>query len=84
MAFLPFGIGPRVCIGNHFALMEGQLVLATLLQHASFEAVSAAPSVPEPSLTLRPRGGVPLRVQLRSPAWAERSPARVSLLNGSH
>jgi cytochrome P450 len=84
MAFLPFGIGPRVCIGNHFALMEGQLVLATLLQHASFEAVSAAPSVPEPSLTLRPRGGIPLRVQLRSPAWAKPSSPAVALLNGMH
>jgi cytochrome P450 len=64
-AFLPFSAGPRVCIGNHFALMEGPLVLATMLQHARFELLSSQPIAPEPSATLRPRGGVPVRVRLR-------------------
>ena len=36
-AYLPFGGGPRVCIGNHFALMEGQIVLAHLAQHLRFD-----------------------------------------------
>ena len=35
-AYLPFGAGPHVCIGNHFAMMEAQLVLATLVQHVTF------------------------------------------------
>ncbi len=64
-AFIPFSGGPRVCIGNHFALMEGALVLATLLQRADFELVTDAPVEPEVHATLRPKGGVPMRVRLR-------------------
>jgi cytochrome P450 len=64
-AFLPFSGGPRVCIGNHFALMEGPLVLATLLQRADFELASDAEVEPEIQATLRPRGGIPMRVRLR-------------------
>jgi cytochrome P450 len=64
-AFLPFSAGPRVCIGNHFALMEGPLVLATLLQRADLELPGAEPIEPEIHGTLRPRGGVPMRVKLR-------------------
>ncbi|MCX5744750.1 MAG: cytochrome P450 [Proteobacteria bacterium] len=59
--FLPFGAGPRVCIGSHFALMEAQLVLATMIQHASIRTL-ATHVVPEPLITLRPRGGLPARV----------------------
>jgi cytochrome P450 len=62
LSYIPFSIGPRVCIGNHFALMEGQLVLATLLEQTRFEAVRSERVEPEPSTTLRPRGGIPLRV----------------------
>lgn len=65
-AYLPFGAGPRVCIGNHFALVEGQLALATVLQGARLEL--AEPRVeprPEPLVTLRPAGGVPIVVRRR-------------------
>jgi cytochrome P450 len=64
-AYLPFSGGPRTCIGNHFALMEGPIVLATLLRSARFTLASDAPVVPEASATLRPRGGIPMRVELR-------------------
>lgn len=64
-AFLPFSAGPRTCIGNYFALMEGPLVLATLLRHADFELATDAPIETEPSATLRPKGGVPMRIALR-------------------
>jgi cytochrome P450 len=62
-AYLPFSAGPRTCIGNHFALMEGPIVLATLLQHASFELAADRPIEPEVSATLRPKGGMPMRVR---------------------
>jgi cytochrome P450 len=64
-AYIPFGAGPRVCIGNHFALMEGQLVLATLAQRLRFELVSQAPVGTEPLVTLRPKGGLPVSVVAR-------------------
>ncbi|MBI5512404.1 MAG: cytochrome P450 [Deltaproteobacteria bacterium] len=61
-AFLPFGGGPRVCIGNHFATMEGQLVLATLVQRVRFTPRYTSEPVAEPMVTLRPKGGLPMRV----------------------
>ena len=64
-AFIPFSAGPRTCIGNHFALMEGPLVLATLLQRADFALVDPRGAAPEPSATLRPKGGLPMTVSLR-------------------
>jgi cytochrome P450 len=65
LAYLPFGAGPRVCIGNHFSLMEGPLVLATLLARADLELTTRAPIAPEAYATLRPKGGVPMRVTAR-------------------
>lgn len=62
-AWLPFGAGPRVCIGNTFALLEGHMVLATLLYHARFELL--AEESPEPVATLRPRGPMRMRVHRR-------------------
>jgi cytochrome P450 len=59
--YLPFGAGPRVCIGSHFALMEAQLVLATMVQRAKLRPLKSH-VVPEPMITLRPRGGMPARV----------------------
>lgn len=56
--YLPFGAGPRVCIGNHFALAEAQLILATFAQRYHFRLAQAAPIELEPLMTLRPKGGV--------------------------
>ena len=62
MAYMPFGAGPRVCIGNHFALMEAHVVLATLMQRVRINLASDAEIGTEPLVTLRPKGGVPVRV----------------------
>ena len=64
-AHLPFGGGPRQCIGNNFAMLEAQLLLATLAQHFQFELVSGAQVEPEPSVTLRPRSQVMVRLHAR-------------------
>jgi cytochrome P450 len=64
-AYLPFGGGPRVCIGNHFAMMESILVLATLLARARFERAGSEPVQLQPAITLRPRTGIPMRVTMR-------------------
>jgi len=62
-SYFPFGGGPRVCIGNHFALLEASLVLATLLRHRRLHRVDDEPPVLLPAVTLRPRGGLRLRVE---------------------
>jgi cytochrome P450 len=61
-AYLPFIAGPRVCIGNHFALMEARLVLAVLAQRYRFRLAPGSVPTPDPCMTLRPRGD--LRVLL--------------------
>ena len=62
-AYLPFGAGPRMCIGNGFASMEAELVLATMAQRVRFELVPGADVELDPSITLRPRNGVRMRIR---------------------
>jgi cytochrome P450 len=65
-AYVPFGAGPRVCIGNQFALLEGPLVLATLLRCARFELLRHEEVKPDPRVaTMRPLGDIPIRVSPR-------------------
>jgi len=65
--FVPFGAGPRICIGMYFAMMEGHLLLATLAQRVSFSLVPGQTIVPDPihHLTLRPTGKVNVLVKRR-------------------
>ncbi len=67
-AYLPFGAGPRICIGMHFAMMEGQLLLATLAQRVSFSLVPGQTVRADlvHHLTLRPVGAVNVVVKRRS------------------
>jgi cytochrome P450 len=62
-AYFPFGGGPRICIGNGFALMEAQLVLATLRRRFRLTLAPGARIEPLPLLTLRCTHGVPARVE---------------------
>ena len=57
-AFLPFGDGPRICIGANFALQEAVIILATLLQRYRLRPVPGRDPTPVMILTLRPEGGV--------------------------
>ena len=67
-AYFPFSGGPRLCIGEGFALMEMQLVVAMVLQRYRLALLDDRPVVPETTLTLRPRGGLVMRVERTSPA----------------
>jgi cytochrome P450 len=60
-AYFPFGGGPRQCIGNAFALMEAQLILTSVVQGLRVELADSGPIVPEPTVTLRPRGRLNVR-----------------------
>jgi cytochrome P450 len=57
-AYLPFGDGPRICIGASFALQEAVIILATLLSRFRFTPVPGRDPDPVMILTLRPQGGV--------------------------
>jgi cytochrome P450 len=57
-AYLPFGAGPRNCIGASFAMMEGHLLLATLCQRVKFELVPGQTILEQALVTLRPKAGI--------------------------
>ena len=62
-AYMPFGGGRRICIGNQFALMEGQIILSTIARDASLELVSREPIRLRPLLTLHPQDAVEVRIR---------------------
>jgi len=65
-AYLPFGAGPRQCIGNQFALLEAHLSVATLAQTYRLHLVPGHPVEPWPLITLRPRFGMPMTIERRA------------------
>ena len=75
-AYFPFGDGPRICIGNHFAMMEGILVLATIAQQYRLSMEPGQTLEILPSITLRPKQGLRFRVQ--EPDGSTREPISVS------
>ncbi|GJM31711.1 MAG: cytochrome P450 [Saprospiraceae bacterium] len=61
-AYLPFGNGPRLCIGNNFALMEMQLVLAQMLRRYQVQPITDQQIDLQPLITLRPKSGILLNI----------------------
>ena len=64
-AYFPFSAGPRRCLGDRFAMLEAQLVVATIAQRVRFESLPGRPLELAPSITLRPANGLELRVHRR-------------------
>jgi cytochrome P450 len=64
-AYFPFGSGPHLCIGNSFALMEGQFLLAMIAQRYRLRLASREAIEPVMELTVRPRHGLPMRLEFR-------------------
>jgi cytochrome P450 len=65
-AFMPFGMGERVCIGNHFAMQESLLLLSMIVQHFDLQLLDAGEVEIEMAVSLRPKGGVPVRLTPRN------------------
>jgi cytochrome P450 len=75
-AYLPFSTGPRICIGNSFAMMEAVLILATIAQRYRLSMVAGQSITPHAALTLRPQPNLQMRLEARPvamPAEAERA-----------
>ena len=69
-AYMPFGGGPRICIGNTFALMEAVLLLTTIAQRFWLRTVPGYKAVPDPAITLRFKHGLRMTLTKRDPAPA--------------
>lgn len=64
--FMPFGFGPRTCIGMGFAMIEAVVLLATLVRDVAFSCDASLAPEPVSRVTLRPKGGMPLAVRMVS------------------
>jgi cytochrome P450 len=72
-AYFPFGGGPRICIGNHFAMMEAVLLLATIGRRYRLVIESGQTLELLPSITLRPRRPLRMRLEAKRRAQSTRA-----------
>jgi cytochrome P450 len=63
--YLPFGVGPRICIGASFAMQEASIVVATIMRHFTLDLAPGHVVWPVQKVTLRPKGGLPMIVRRR-------------------
>jgi len=66
LGYLPFGVGPRLCIGRDMALLEGELILADIFSNWKINPLQNSPVPIDASLTLRPKHGLPMRIVPRN------------------
>jgi cytochrome P450 len=64
-AYYPFSLGPRICIGNTFSLIESQIVFAMLLQQADLDLSPLPHVIPNAQITTRPSGPIPVGIRWR-------------------
>lgn len=81
-AFLPFGAGPRICIGSSFALQEASIVLATLMRHCRLAVAPGHAVWPLHRVTLRPGGGLPVTVRMRPEGTSDRKVVAIRRTGG--
>lgn len=66
--YFPFGVGPRICLGNMFAMLEAQVILATMMQQVQLDLAVTKPVEMDTLVTLRPKDALLMRVEGKRPS----------------
>ncbi len=67
MTYMPFGAGARMCIGNHFAMMEMQMILIMFVRNFNFDLTAGFKAEMQPLITLKPKDGIMMEVSPKQP-----------------